>query len=267
MKKIFICQLAAFAFFSAMAQTKPNYKPTPSGPSNKAPNQNPASKANTASKPATSTLKNGLDSLSYAIGVLDASFFKQQGITTLNYTVMLEAVKAVLEGKPTKMEPQAADQVLRTQMQAAAAKKIQPTINEGSAFLAKNKLRPEVKTTASGLQYEVIKMGTGPMPKDTSMVKVHYTGTLIDGKKFESSRDGAGQPVEYQLNGFIPGWIEGLQLMPVGSLFKFYIPYNLAYGAQGNPPTIPGGAALIFEIELFDIVVKASPAVPNMGQQ
>jgi FKBP-type peptidyl-prolyl cis-trans isomerase len=110
-----------------------------------------------------------------------------------------------------------------------------------------------VKETASGLQYEVIRQGTGPMPKDTNTVKVHYTGTLINGTKFDSSRD-RGEPAQFPLNAVIRGWTEGVQLMPVGSLYKFYIPYQLAYGTQGSPPVIPGGATLIFEVELLEIV-------------
>jgi FKBP-type peptidyl-prolyl cis-trans isomerase len=165
----------------------------------------------------------------------------------------MEAFKDVIEGRELKMNPNMADQTLRQKLQEAAMKKIQPTIDEGTKFLAENKKRPEVKETPSGLQYEVVKMGTGPMPKDTNTVKVHYTGTLINGTKFDSSRD-RGEPISFPLNGVIPGWTEGVQLMPVGSTFKFYIPYQLAYGAQGSPPVIPGGAMLIFEVELLEIV-------------
>jgi FKBP-type peptidyl-prolyl cis-trans isomerase FklB len=103
------------------------------------------------------------------------------------------------------------------------------------------------------LQYEVVTQGTGVMPKDTNTVKVHYTGSLINGKVFDSSRE-RGEPIEFQLNGVIRGWTEGVQLMPVGSRYKFYIPYQLAYGAQGSPPVIPGGSMLIFDVELLEIV-------------
>jgi len=103
------------------------------------------------------------------------------------------------------------------------------------------------------LQYEVIQMGTGPKPADTNVVKVHYEGFLLNGKKFDSSRD-RGEPAQFQLNGVIRGWTEGLQLMPVGSKFKFYIPYQLGYGEQGAGGEIPGGSLLIFEVELLDIV-------------
>jgi FKBP-type peptidyl-prolyl cis-trans isomerase FkpA len=132
-------------------------------------------------------------------------------------------------------------------------KKVQPNIDEGQKFLAENAKRKEVKTTPSGLQYEIIKEGTGERPTAEQTIKIHYIGTLINGKKFESSRD-RGEPLVYPLNQMIKGWIEGVQLMPVGSRFIFYIPYNLAYGEQGSGETIPGGSALIFDLELIDIV-------------
>lgn len=236
-----------------MAQTKPAAKPAPKPATTQ---KTSTAAKTTAAKPAPKpfALKNGLDSLSYAIGVLDANFFKQQGIDTLNYEALKMAVMTVIEEKGTLLiEPNMADQVLRQKLQEAAQRKIQPTIDEGEKFLAENKKRKEVTTTASGLQYEVMTMGTGAMPKDTNTVKVHYTGSLINGKVFDSSRD-RGEPIEFPLNGVIRGWTEGVQLMPVGSRFKFYIPYQLAYGTQGSPPVIPGGSMLIFDVELLDIV-------------
>ena len=109
-----------------------------------------------------------------------------------------------------------------------------------------------VTTTASGLQYEVVKAGTGPKPKDTDTVQVHYTGTLLDGTKFDSSVD-RGEPATFPLKGVIPGWTEGLQQMPVGSKYKFYIPSNLAYGENGPGPIGPN-AMLTFDVELIKIV-------------
>lgn len=229
---------------SAMAQPKPAPKPAAK------PAAKPATKP--APKPAF-VLKTGLDSLSYALGVLDGSFFKQQGIDKLSYGALQQGFRHVIEGQPLIMDQAMAEQTLRQKLQEAARKKIQPTIDEGEKFLAENKKRPEVKTTASGLQYEIVKLGTGPMPKDTNTVKVHYVGTLLNGTKFDSSRD-RGEPTQFPLNGVIPGWTEGVQLMPVGSVFKFYVPYELGYGLQGMPPAIPGGALLLFEIELLEIV-------------
>lgn len=121
----------------------------------------------------------------------------------------------------------------------------------GDAFLTKNKLRKEVKCTPSGLQYEVLKEGKGPKPNVESTVKVHYTGYLTNGSKFESSLD-QGQPVEFSLNQVIKGWTEGVQLMTIGSKYKFYIPTELAYDQQSNEK-IKAGSALIFEIELLEI--------------
>jgi FKBP-type peptidyl-prolyl cis-trans isomerase len=242
MKKTFVLSFAFLIALGTMAQTKPAAKTA-----------KPAAKPVAKTAPAKLVLKNSLDSLSYAIGVLDASFFKQQGIDKLNYSIMSQAVQTIIEGKEPIMTSQVADQTLRAKMQEASMKKIEPAVSEGKAFLAKNKTRPEIKETASGLQYEVVTLGTGLMPKDTNTVKVHYTGTLLNGTKFDSSRD-RGEPAEFPLNGVIPGWTEGVQLMPVGSKFKFYIPYNLAYGAQGSPPVIPGGATLVFDVELLEIV-------------
>ena len=142
---------------------------------------------------------------------------------------------------------------VREQLQAFMRKKSQGAIDEGEKFLAENKKRDGVKATPSGLQYEVLKLGTGPKPSDTSTVKVHYEGFLINGKKFDSSRD-RGEPISFALNQVIKGWTEGVQLMPVGSRFKFYIPYTLGYGEQGAGGSIPGGSALIFDVELIDIV-------------
>jgi FKBP-type peptidyl-prolyl cis-trans isomerase FklB len=251
-KTVLIFMMAGFAI-SAFAQTKPVPKPAPK-PATTAKPTTPAKPTTAKPAPKPFVLKNSLDSLSYAIGVLDATFFKQQGIDTLNYEALKQAVYSVIEGKGTLlMEPNMADQVLRQKLQEAAQKKLQPVIDEGEKFLAENKKRKEVTTTESGLQYEVLTMGTGAMPKDTNTVKVHYTGTLIDGKTFDSSRD-RGEPIEFPLNGVIRGWTEGVQLMPVGSRFKFYIPYQLGYGMQGSPPVIPGGSMLVFDVELLEIV-------------
>jgi len=127
---------------------------------------------------------------------------------------------------------------------------------EGDAFLAKNKDKPGVKVTASGLQYEVVKQGTGPKPKATDIVKVDYTGTKIDGTKFDSSVD-RGQPATFPLNQVVPGWTEGLQLMPVGSEYKFYIPGKLAYGERG-PAQIGPNATLVFSVKLISIEPPAA---------
>jgi FKBP-type peptidyl-prolyl cis-trans isomerase len=248
MKKTVFTLVFVAGVMMTYAQTKPAPKPVAK------PTTAPKPVAKAPVKPKGIVLKNGLDSLSYAIGILDATFFKQQGIDTLNYEALKQAVRDVIEGTDTlKMNPNMADQVLREKLQAAALKKIQPTIDEGEKFLAENKKRKEVVTTETGLQYEIITEGTGATPADTNTVKVHYTGTLINGKVFDSSRD-RGEPIEFPLNGVIRGWTEGVQRMKVGSRYKFYIPYQLAYGTQGSPPVILGGSMLIFDVELLEIV-------------
>jgi FKBP-type peptidyl-prolyl cis-trans isomerase len=215
----------------------------------------PATPAKPAAKPATATtaplLKNRTDSVSYAIGILDGSFFKNQGLDKVNGVVLGRAFQDALSGKPL-MTPEECNDLLRVEMERMKTSKVQPTIDEGKKFLAENRKKAGVKETATGLQYEVITMGTGPRPVDTSNVKVHYHGTLLNGKVFDSSRD-RGEPITFNLQQVIAGWIEGLQLMPQGSRFKFYVPYNLGYGLQGSGP-IPGGAVLVFDIELLDII-------------
>jgi len=224
--------------------------------------QTPAKKPAAAAKPAQAAkpgearppvLNTALDSFSYAIGMMDASFFKSQGVTEINYALMNQGFDDLLKNKNTLLNQQQADMTIREQLQAFLRKKSQATIEAGEKFLAENKKRDGVKETPSGLQYEVITLGTGPKPADTSRVKVHYEGFLIDGKKFDSSRD-RGEPIAFALNQVIAGWTEGVQLMPVGSRFKLYIPYNLGYGEQGaGGGNIPGGAALVFDVELLGI--------------
>jgi FKBP-type peptidyl-prolyl cis-trans isomerase len=131
---------------------------------------------------------------------------------------------------------------------------------EGEDFLAANKSKEGVKTTASGLQYKVLKEGKGPKPKSTDTVKVHYRGTLLDGTEFDSSYK-RGEPVEFPLDQVIKGWTEGLQLMPAGSKYQFWIPANLAYGEPGNRG-IPPNSTLIFEVELLEIVPPGAANQP-----
>lgn len=137
-------------------------------------------------------------------------------------------------------------------LQSNSREKLDAEIEKGKTFLEENKKRPEVTETPSGLQYEVLVQGDGPKPGPTTKVTTHYHGTTIDGKVFDSSVQ-RGSPLSFGLNQVIKGWTEGLQLMPVGSKYKFFIPYDLAYGTSGAGGSIPGGATLIFEVELFSI--------------
>jgi len=211
----------------------------------------------TTAKPATEAkpvvLKTPEDSLSYAIGILDGNFFKTQGVTSVNPTSLSLGFRDAMQGKAI-FTPEQADQVLRGEMQKMMRKKIQPNIDQCNSFLSQNAKREGVKQTASGLQYEVIKEGTGARPADTSVVKVHYEGFLLNATRpFDSSRERA-EPTQFPLNGVIRGWTEGVQLMTVGSRYKFYVPYQLGYGEQGSGEAIPGGSLLIFDVELIEIV-------------
>lgn len=215
----------------------------------------PTTASKPAPKPAVSNqgvaLKNRTDSVSYAIGVLDGTFFKTQGLNNVNSTILGQAFKEALAGK-TKLTPEQCNEILRVEMDRMKSAKVQPNLDAGKAFMAANKKRTGVQETASGIQYEVITMGTGPKPVDSSVVKVHYHGTFLNGEKFDSSRD-RGQPITFSMGQVIVGWREALQLMPVGSRFKFWIPPSLAYGMQ-DYNGIPGGSTLAFDIELIDIV-------------
>ena len=165
--------------------------------------------------------------------------------------------KGIIEGlqqsNKAAMTSTEAINYLNTIMEAKAAERNKPLAAKGEAFLAENAKREGVFVTESGLQYEVVTMGEGEKPTAESTVKVHYHGTLIDGTVFDSSVQ-RGEPIEFPLNGVIKGWTEGLQLMPVGSKFILYIPYQLAYGERGAGQHIGPCEALIFEVELLEIV-------------
>lgn len=148
---------------------------------------------------------------------------------------------------------QDAFQEINTRMQAQEAEQSKDLAGAGEAFLAENAKKDGVTVTASGLQYEVIAQGTGAIPTATSKVKTHYHGTLIDGTVFDSSVN-RGQPIDFPVNGVISGWTEALQLMPVGSKWRLYVPHNLAYGERGAGASIKPYSALIFDVELIDIV-------------
>jgi FKBP-type peptidyl-prolyl cis-trans isomerase len=213
-----------------------------------------ASSCNTESGITGTKVKTAEDSLAYSLGI--ASYFYYQG-DSLNIDPVLFA-KGMIDSKNGKnaLDETAAQGYVMTFMQKRQAEKMKAqfgkNIDEGEKFLAENKKREGVQETASGLQYEVITMGTGPKPAAEEVVKVHYTGTLTDGTKFDSSAD-HGEPAVFGVNQVIKGWQEGIQLMPVGSKFKFYVPYELGYGEQGTGP-IPPYSTLVFEVELLEIV-------------
>lgn len=193
-----------------------------------------------------------MDKISYAIGLSVGQNLKNTRVSDLQYTDFATAVKDILEGNQTAMSMTEAQQVLNTYFTQLEEKLAAEAKQEGEDFLKKNAQRPEVKTTPSGLQYEVLEATIGQKPKATDTVRVHYEGTLVDGTVFDSSYR-RGQSISFALNQVIKGWTEGLQLMSVGSKYKLYIPYQLGYGAQGAGANIPPYAALIFTVELLGI--------------
>jgi FKBP-type peptidyl-prolyl cis-trans isomerase FklB len=207
-----------------------------------------------AAKPPLPVLKNMNDSASYAIGVSVANYYKQMGVKTLNTSLVSKAINDILTGKKALIDDNACNSLMNTYLTKLMAEKSKGTIEAGEKFLAENKLKPGIITTASGLQYEVINEGTGIKPTGQDSVTCHYRGTFIDGKGFDNSYD-RGEPITFALGGVIKGWTEGLQLMSVGSKYKFYVPYQLGYGPS-DYMSIPGGSVLIFEVELLDVKKK-----------
>ena len=207
----------------------------------------------------SASLKTGVDSASYANGIANGSMFKQNldGMPggPVNVDDLLAGFEAALKSDTTgaKMTMEEAQTFLNTYFVEAQAKEAQKSKEEGEKFLAENKSKKDVFTTESGLQYQVVTEGTGDKPTATDKVKVHYTGTLLDGTKFDSSVD-RGEPMEFPVNGVIKGWTEVLQLMPVGSKYIVWIPSDLAYGERGAGQDIKPNSTLKFEIELLEIV-------------
>jgi FKBP-type peptidyl-prolyl cis-trans isomerase FklB len=199
------------------------------------------------------SLKSTQDSLSYAIGLSVANFYKQQNITDINTALVTRAINDVTRKNKLLMDEQQANACIVGFVQKAKSEKATGNKKIGEDFLAANKNKPGVITLPSGLQYTVIREGTGPKPAITDKIKCHYHGTLIDGRVFDSSVD-RGQPVDLEVNHVIPGWTEALQLMPVGSKWKLFVPSNLAYGDQQAGPMIGPGSTLIFDVELLEIV-------------
>lgn len=240
MKKTFLTLCCATALFSASAQVK---------------KANTTKKAATPSKAAVPTplkLNNTTDSLSYAFGYSVGKSLENGGIKSLKYDVFIEAVKSVLEGKNSLLSDEQVQNALTQAFQKSQEAKFAKERTSNAAFLEQNKQNPNVKITASGLQYEVVKGTEGKKPTADDVVEVHYEGKLIDGTIFDSSIQ-RGESVSLEINRVIQGWTEGLQLMSEGSKYKFYIPYQLGYGEQGAGPKIPPYSTLVFEVELIKI--------------
>lgn len=205
---------------------------------------------------AQTTLKTTQDSASFAYGMLVGNSLKRQLPGDLNIDLVMQAMGDVLKDAKLPFDQQVATDVFGRYSQEAQKKAGEAGKVEGEKFLAENKKKQGVTTTATGLQYEVLKRGEGKeSPKATDKVKVHYHGTTIDGSVFDSSVE-RGEPISFGLNQVIPGWTEGVQLMHVGDKFKFYIPSELAYGERSPSPKIKPNSVLIFEVELFEINPK-----------
>lgn len=202
-------------------------------------------------------LKTKLDSVAYSIGMQLGGSLKQDNIT-INPDILRAGVADALNGTPVLTENEMASvmQSLSAELQAKQkeemAKQAEEALAKGEAFLAENKNKEGVITTASGLQYQVITEGTGASPVATDTVEVHYEGTLLDGTVFDSSVQ-RGEPVSFPLDRVIPGWTEGVQLMKEGGKYKFFIPSNLGYGERGAQGAIGPNETLIFEVELLEV--------------
>jgi FKBP-type peptidyl-prolyl cis-trans isomerase FklB len=240
MKKGILSAVFAITILAVSAQTKPATKKVAT------PAKKPAS---TASAP---VMKNALDSFSYALGLSMAEFYKQQGISQINTALVTKALKDVQTGKPMLDDAQV-NNCIMNYMQLKKGEAAAPNKKEGQAFLEANKKKEGVVALPSGLQYKVIKEGTGPKPTTSDRVKVHYQGSLLNGKIFDSSIE-RGEPATFGVGEVIPGWTEALQLMPVGSKWQLFIPSDLAYGDAGAGNDIKPGSTLLFDVELLEIV-------------
>jgi FKBP-type peptidyl-prolyl cis-trans isomerase len=196
---------------------------------------------------------------SYALGMYLAAQFSIPDVT-YDYKSFQEGFKAFNEAEETRFSMdeaitkiQGAFELISARESGRSGAQGEASRAEGEAFLAENKTKPGVITTASGLQYEVIAEGTGARPGAGDTVQVHYEGTFLDGTVFDSSYS-RGEPAEFPLGGVIPGWTEGLQLMTEGSTYRFFIPSDLAYGTQGSGSAIPPNSTLVFKVELLSIV-------------
>jgi len=195
--------------------------------------------------------------LSYSIGMLFGNNIKSAGLQ-INPDNFLAGVMDVVNGKTPKYTLEQAQGAIQTALMAIQQKKAADNLAAGNAFLDGNKKKAGVKVTASGLQYEVLAEGKGAKPKSDDTVKVNYEGKLLNGTVFDSSIQ-RGEPAVFPLDGVIPGWTEAIQLMPVGSKYRLYVPSNLAYGEAGAGNVIEPNSVLIFEVELLSIEPKPAP--------
>ena len=202
-------------------------------------------------KSSNSKMSSTIDSVSYGLGVAIGNNLKSSGFDSLKIDILAQAMNDVFAGKAS-MKQEDADRIIQGYMMEKERAKGAGNAAKGQAFLDENKGKPGVKVTESGLQYIVMKEGTGPKPGLNDKVTTHYHGTLIDGSVFDSSVE-RGQPASFPVSGVIPGWTEALQMMPVGSKWKLFLPSNLAYGERGAGGKIGPNSVLVFEVELLSI--------------
>ena len=201
------------------------------------------------------SIETDADKVSYGIGLRLGQQVKGQSFPGFSLDALVVGLSDIFNNEPIRFpedEMHAAFSAINQLIQAEASKAAENNKAAGQAYLSENAKKDGVISTESGLQYEIITEGTGPKPSQTDMVVTHYHGTLIDGTVFDSSVN-RGEPAQFPVNGVIKGWIEALQLMPVGSKWRLHIPSDLAYGDQGSAPVIEPGATLIFDIELIEI--------------
>jgi FKBP-type peptidyl-prolyl cis-trans isomerase FklB len=206
----------------------------------------------TSTLEAQKPFKSAADSLAYSLGVLVGNNLKNGGFSDINMEIFQQGLSSAMKGEKSLIATEKCQAIVQAYAQEKDANNGSANRTAGEEYLAHNKMRKEVTTLPDGLQYEVLKMGDGPKPKATDQVKVHYHGTLIDGTVFDSSVE-RGEPIDFRLDQVIKGWTEVVQLMPVGSKWKVYIPYQLAYGERGAGGSIQPYSTLIFEIELLGI--------------
>lgn len=193
--------------------------------------------------------------LSYALGMMVANDFKKGVFKGIDVNEFATAMKSVFAGEQTRLSANEANQIINTFYQKAQQEAFEGNKKAGEAYLAENKKREGVITTASGLQYEILTAGTGDKPKASDTVRCHYEGRLLNGEVFDSSY-ARKSPADFPVNGVIPGWVEALQLMPVGSKWRLHIPSDLAYGPQQVSEQIQPNSTLIFDVELLEILTK-----------
>lgn len=201
------------------------------------------------------SLKNAADSASYAIGVSIGTNMKKDGLETLNLDILKSAMESVLKGDSLKLGAKESQAAIQGYLAIKQKEKADNNIEAGKKFLAENKKKAGVIELPDGMQYMVMKEGTGPKPSETDTVVTHYHGTLMDGTVFDSSVE-RGEPAEFPVGAVIKGWTEALQMMNVGSKWKLFIPPSLAYGDRAAGPTIGPNSTLIFEVELLQIKGK-----------